>query len=93
VEDESVYAYVIVWIDYGCDPPVAVQADICSEEHPSSNMRVVPHCVLQIGHPLWSYDECLDKAELEVSEMASNFPQFAWIQKKLEEQPWYGGEE
>lgn len=87
------YAYVVVWIDYGSDPPVAVRADICSEEHPSSNMMVVPHCVLKVGHPLWSYDECLTKAEFEVSELARAAPEFKWIQGKLEQQPWYGGGE
>lgn len=84
-------AYVIVWMDYEKRPPQAVNATICSEEHPSSTMSLIPQCVLQVGEDSEEYADCLDRAVDEVSLLARSHPQFVWITEELEKQPWYRG--
>ena len=86
-------AYVVVWIDYEKRPPVAVRADICSEEHPSSTTSVIPYCVFRAGAVGMSWEDCEAEAEREVALMAKNQPEFQWIQEQLEKQPWRGGKE
>lgn len=78
-------AYVIVWTDYGVDPPVAVKAGIYSEKEPSCTLQVLPHCVLEAGSVEDSYAVCREKAMARVTEFAKDQPMFKWIEQQIEE--------
>lgn len=78
-------AYVVVWTDYGVDPPVAIKAGIYSEKEPSCTLQVLPHCVLEVGGNDEPFAVCKAKAEARVAELAKDQPMFQWIEQQLEE--------
>jgi len=78
-------AYVVVWTDYGVDPPVAVKADIYSEREPSCTLHVLPNCVLEVGRSDEPYHVSRQRAIDKVEELAKDQPMYAWIAKQIEE--------